>query len=124
VTGSGGMFVGRVLEVGDALHERVDLRPGERIASLVSLTLTPLHVESIERVDVATGRVWVRGKAILFESALWARLPEDIDEGVALAVFDVAGAPAQTRRLCAPGQTVVVIGADGKSGMLVCAQAK
>ena len=124
VTGSGGMFVGRVLDVGEALHDRIDLRPGERIASLVSLTLTPLHIESIERVDVATGRVWVRAKAILFESALWARLPEDVDEGVALAVFDVAGAPAQTRRLCSPGQTVVVIGADGKSGMLVCAQAK
>jgi L-erythro-3,5-diaminohexanoate dehydrogenase len=124
VTGSGGMFVGRVLEVGEALHDRIDLRPGERIASLVSLTLTPLRIESIERVDVATGRVWVDAKAILFESALWARLPEDVDEGVALAVFDVAGAPAQTRRLCSQGQTVVVIGADGKSGMLVCAQAK
>lgn len=124
VTGSGGMFVGRVCEVGDALQRRIDLQPGDRIASLVSLTLTPLHIENVERVDVATGRIWVRAKAILFESALWARLPDDVDEGVALAVFDVAGAPAQTRRLCAPGQTVVVIGADGKSGMLVCAQAK
>jgi L-erythro-3,5-diaminohexanoate dehydrogenase len=124
VTGSGGMFVGRVLEIGELLSENIDLRPGERIASLVSLTLTPLCIESIEGVDVATGRVWVNAKAILFESALWARLPEDVDEGVALAVFDVAGAPAQTRRLCSEGQTVVVIGADGKSGMLVCAQAK
>lgn len=123
VTGSGGMFVGRVLEVGSELQEKLDLRPGERIASLVSLTLTPLHVESVTRVDVATGQVWIRGKAVLFESALWARLPADVDEGVALAVLDVAGAPAQVRRLCAPGDTVLVVGADGKSGMLSCAQA-
>lgn len=122
VTGSGGMFIGRVAEIGSALQ--VDLAVGDRIASLVSLSLTPLHIESIERIDVATGRIWVKAKAILFESGLWATLPSDIDENVALAVLDVAGAPAQVRRLCQPGQTVVIIGADGKSGMLSCAQAK
>ncbi|HEY4433542.1 MAG TPA: L-erythro-3,5-diaminohexanoate dehydrogenase, partial [Candidatus Cybelea sp.] len=124
VTGSGGMFVGRVREIGGDLCGRVDLKAGDRIASLVSLTLTPLHLEAVTRVDVATARVWVRGAAILFSSGLWARLPADIDEGVALAVLDVAGAPAQVRRLCAAGQTVVVVGADGKSGVLACAQAK
>ncbi len=123
VTGSGGMFIGRVLDVGRALVG-VDIVPGDRIASLVSLTLTPLHLESIERVDVTTGRIWVKAKAILFESGLWAKLPADIDENVALAVLDVAGAPAQVKRMVKSGQTVVVIGADGKSGLLSCAQAK
>jgi L-erythro-3,5-diaminohexanoate dehydrogenase len=124
VTGSGGMFIGRVREIGAALRSAAGLAQGDRIASLVSLTLTPLRLERIERVDVATGRVWVRGQAILFESGLWARLPADIDENVALAVLDVAGAPAQVRRLCSAGQRVVVVGADGKSGMLCCVQAK
>ncbi len=124
VTGSGGMFVGRVLAIGDELRAKIDLRVGQRIASLVSLTLTPLQIESVRSVDVPTGRIWVRGKAVLFESGLWARLPSDIDEGVALAVLDVAGAPAQVRRLCSPGGTVVVVGAGGKSGLLACAQAK
>ena len=124
VTGSGGMFIGYVREIGADLHGLVDLTAGDRIASLVSLSLTPLHIEEITRVDTATGRVWIRGQAILFESGLWAKLPSDIDENVALAVLDVAGAPAQVQRLCKPGQTVVVIGADGKSGMLSCVQAK
>jgi L-erythro-3,5-diaminohexanoate dehydrogenase len=124
VTGSGGMFIGYVLKVGEALRDKIDIKAGDRIASLVSLSLTPLKIEAITRIDVATGRIWIRGKAILFESGLWAKLPSDIDENVALAVLDVAGAPAQVQRLCKPGQTVVVIGADGKSGMLSCAQAK
>jgi L-erythro-3,5-diaminohexanoate dehydrogenase len=124
VTGSGGMFIGHVLEVGEALRAKIDLKPGDRIASLVSLTLTPLLIEEVTRVDVATGRIWIRGKAILFESGLWAKLPEDIDESVALAVLDVAGAPAQVKRLCSEGQTVVIIGADGKSGLLSSAQAR
>lgn len=124
VTGSGGMFVGRVLEVGEALRDKIDVRAGERIASLVSLSLTPLHIDSIVDVDVKTHRVFVRGRAILFESALWARVPDDLDEGVVLAALDVAGAPAQVRRLCSDGQTVLVIGASGKSGLLACAEAK
>lgn len=124
VTGSGGMFIGSVAKIGSALHGTIALEPGDRIASLVSLSLTPLHIEEIVRVDVATGRVWIRGKAILFQSGIWAKLPSDIDENVALAVLDVAGAPAQVKRLCKPGQTVVVIGAGGKSGMLSCAEAR
>ena len=124
VTGSGGMFIGRILKVGERLREQIDLQAGDRIASLVSLTLTPLYIECITHVDVETGRVWIRGKAILFESGLWAKLPGDIDDDVALAVLDVAGAPAQVRRMTKPGMTVLVVGADGKSGMLSCAQAK
>jgi L-erythro-3,5-diaminohexanoate dehydrogenase len=124
VTGSGGMFVGRVREIGAALQPRVDVRPGDRIASLVSLTLTPLQLDEIVSVDVRTARVAVRGTAVLFESNAFAMLPSDLDDGVALAVFDVAGAPAQVRRLCRAGESVVVIGADGKSGILACTQAK
>ncbi len=124
VTGSGGMFVGRVREIGRALRSQIDLKAGDRIASLVSLTLTPLQLEEILDVDLATARVQVRGTAVLFESCAWAKLPEDLDDRVALAVLDVAGAPAQMSRLCRPGDTVVVVGADGKSGILACAQAK
>ena len=124
VTGSGGMFLGRVLEIGAALAARDDLAVGDHIASLVSLTLTPLRLDAVDAVDALTGQVRVRGTAILFESGVYARLPADLPTDVALAVLDVAGAPAQVRRLAQPGQTVCVIGADGKSGLLACAQAR
>lgn len=124
VTGSGGMFVGSVREIGAALAAACDLRPGDRIASLVSLTLTPLRIERIERLEMSTGRIWIRGTATLFASGIYARLPDDFADDVALAVLDVAGAPAQVRRLAKPGQTIAVLGADGKSGLLSCAQAR
>jgi L-erythro-3,5-diaminohexanoate dehydrogenase len=123
-TGSGGMFVGRVREIGEALRSRSDIKVGARIASLCSLTITPLAIDEVLRVDMATGRLWIRGSAILFESCLYALLPDDIPNEVALAVLDVAGAPAQVRRLAEAGQTIVVLGADGKSGMLAVAQAR
>jgi L-erythro-3,5-diaminohexanoate dehydrogenase len=123
-TGSGGIFIGRVRTIGAALRERCTLHEGQRIASLVSLTLTPLQIDQVLRVDMATGQVWVRGTAILFECSAHAALPDDIPGDVALAVLDVAGAPAQVRRLAQPGQTIAVFGADGKSGMLSVAQAR
>ncbi len=124
ITGSGGMFVGRVREIGAKMRLAPDVRPGERIASLVSLTLTPLHLSEITHVDLSTGKMRVRGQAILFESGLWAALPDDIETDVALAALDVAGAAAGVRRMVEPGSDVVVIGADGKSGLLACANAK
>ena len=107
------------------LRGSVDLQAGDRIASLVSLTLTPLYIESVTRVDVETGRVWIRGKAILVRVRPVGETARRISTTTSRsAVLDVAGAPAQVRRMTKPGMTVVVIGADGKSGMLACAQAK
>jgi L-erythro-3,5-diaminohexanoate dehydrogenase len=125
VTGSGGMLIGRVAQVGEALAASGrGPRVGERIATLVSLSLTPLWLERVHRVDLGTGQVDVTGQAVLFESGLYARMPEDVPERVALALLDVCGAPAQTARLVRPGDTVVVLGAGGKSGALVLRQAR
>lgn len=123
VTGSGGMLIGRVAQVGPSFPDQ-NLAVGDRIATLVSLTLTPLQLETVEHVDMETGQVAVRGKAILFASGLYARLPDDLPEKLALAVLDVCGAPAQTARLVQPGQRVAVLGAGGKSGLLCLYHAK
>lgn len=123
VTGSGGMLIGRVREVGPAHPAAGDLQPGERIATLVSLTLTPLALGSIQAVHPKIDRVDVEGHAILFASGPWARLPADMPETLALAALDVCGAPALVERAVEAGQTVLVLGA-GKSGALCCAQAK
>jgi len=123
VTGSGGIFLGTVREVGTRHPAAGALRPGDRIASLVSLTLTPLSLDRVDAVYPASERVEARGTAILFERTLWAKLPADFPQEVALAAFDVAGAPASVRRRARPGDTVVVIGA-GKAGLLCLAAAR
>ncbi len=124
VTGSGGMFIGTVKQVGDALKDKIDLKPGDKIASLVSLSLTPLRIDEIKEIRQGMDQVDIVGQAILFESGIYAKLPEDIPEKLALAVLDVAGAPAQTARLVKPGDNVLIIGAAGKSGLLCCYEAK
>jgi L-erythro-3,5-diaminohexanoate dehydrogenase len=115
VTGSGGMLIGTVSETGPA---RRDLQPGDRMATLVSLTLTPLWLEDLPGWDGSSEQVPARGHAILHETAAFARLPDDLSDELSLAVFDVAGAPAQVLRLAEGRRRTLVIGAAGKSGLL------
>jgi len=124
VTGSGGMLIGTVAQIGPALAGKTDLAVGDKIATLVSLSLTPLRIDAIDQVHMNKDQIDIRGQAILYETGLYAKLPADIDEKLALAILDVAGAPAQTARLVQPGQTVVVIGGGGKSGTLCLYEAK
>ena len=122
-TGSGGMLLGTVKEIGPKLKDR-DLKVGDRIATLVSLSLTPLKVDEIISINKDTCQVKVKGQAILFETGIYAKMPGDMDEALALAILDVAGAPAQAAKLCKPGQTVFIIGAGGKSGLLCAYEAR
>jgi L-erythro-3,5-diaminohexanoate dehydrogenase len=115
VTNSGGMLTGVVREVGAAFP--APPAPGSRIASLASLTLTPLRLEELGPIDPRSNAVAARGTAFLFAHSPWAALPEDIPEAVALAAFDVAGAPARVRARTRPGCRVLVVGA-GNSGSL------
>lgn len=124
VTGSGGMLIGRVAAIGSALAGHIDLAVGDKIATMVSLSLTPLRIDQIHQVHLDQDQVDITGQAILFESGLYAKLPDDIPEKIALAILDVAGAPAQTARLVQPGNTVVVVGGGGKSGTLCVYEAK
>jgi len=121
MTGSGGMLVGTVAELG--AHRR-EPAVGTRIATLVSLSLTPLVIDEILELDPASEKVKVKGRAILFGSGIYAEVPDDLSDEVTLGVLDVAGAPAWAARLVKPRMRVVVIGAGGKSGMLVSAQAR
>lgn len=124
VTGSGGMLIGTVEKIGDALVGKTDLKVGDKIATLVSLSLTPLVINKIKEVRKDIDQVDIEGKAILFESGIYAKIPNDIPENLALSVLDVAGAPAQTAKMVKPGMTVMVIGGGGKSGLLCLYEAK
>ncbi len=118
VTGSGGMLVG-VVEEGPAFPV------GTRVATLVSLTLTPLVLTSTTW-DGLSEQVPCDGHAILFERSVAAELPGDLPVPLALAVMDVCGAPALTDRVVRKHRdpVVAVLGAAGKSGSLSLAAAR
>lgn len=125
VTGSGGMLLGVVDEVGP--RSPLGLAVGDRVASLVSLSLTPLRItDGLRRWDGLSEQVPAEGTAILFARSIVVRLPDDLPEALSLAVLDVCGAPALTHRVVAGYEqpSVAVIGAAGKSGSLSLAAAR
>lgn len=122
-TGSGGMLIGLVEQIGADLEDKTCLKVGEKIATMVSLSLTPLYIERIININVGTDQVFIEGKAILFESGIYARIPNDLSESLSVAIMDVAGAPAWTAKFVKAGDTVVVIGA-GKAGLLCLHEAR
>ena len=137
-TGSGGMLVGTVEEVGE--RSPLGLSVGDRVATLVSLTLTPLVIEDgLARWDGLGEQVPCDGYAVLFGRSIAAVIPDDLDPDLSLSVMDVCGAPALTARVVgeyaaraeSPGAegaplevTVAVIGGAGKSGSLSLAAAR
>jgi L-erythro-3,5-diaminohexanoate dehydrogenase len=124
-TGSGGMLVGTVEEVG--AESPLGLAVGDRVATLVSLTLTPLVIEDeLARWDGRSEQVPCDGYAVLFGRSIAARIPDDLPADLSLAVMDVCGAPALTARVVNQyaGPVVAVIGGAGKSGSLSLAAAR
>lgn len=131
VTGSGGMLIGTVDEAGP--ESQLGLSSGDRIATLVSLSLTPLVIsDGLASWDGESEQVPCDGHAILFGRSIAARLPGDLGADLALSVLDVCGAPALTHRVVSAaasrssgaGPTVAIIGAAGKSGSLSAAAAR
>lgn len=125
VTGSGGMLTGVVRNAGP--DSPLGLKAGDRIATLVSLSLTPLVItDALRSWDGASEQVPCEGHAILFGRSIAAVLPDDLPVPLSLAVMDVCGAPALTHRVVAARDrpVVAVLGAAGKSGSLSAAAAR
>ncbi|HZB21710.1 MAG TPA: L-erythro-3,5-diaminohexanoate dehydrogenase [Blastococcus sp.] len=125
VTGSGGMLIGVVDAVGPG--SPLGLAVGQRVATLVSLTLTPLRItDGLAAWDGRGEQVPATGTAILFARSIAAVLPDDLPDPVSLAVLDVCGAPAATARVVerTGARSVAVLGAAGKSGCLSLAAAR
>ena len=124
-TGSGGMLVGIVEEVG--ADSPLGLKAGDRVTTLVSLSLTPLVIEdALQRWDGMGEQVPCDGYAVLFGRSIAAVIPDDLPAELSLSVMDVCGAPALTARVVGEyaRPTVAVIGGAGKSGSLSLAAAR
>ena len=78
-TGSGGMLVGTVEEVGE--RSPLGLQVGDRVTTLVSLSLTPLVIEdALERWDGRSEQVPCDGYAVLFGRSIVAVIPDDLPD--------------------------------------------
>jgi L-erythro-3,5-diaminohexanoate dehydrogenase len=120
-TDSGGILLGTVAAVGERFESPPDL--GAPIVTLASLTLTPLRLESVDRVDPGFAQIEVTGSAYVADLAPWGPLPSDLPLATALELYDVYTAGSHTFELAREAETVYVLGA-GHAGKLALAAAR
>jgi L-erythro-3,5-diaminohexanoate dehydrogenase len=121
VTGSGGMLQGTVASKGPSYN--ADVEAGDSIATLVSLTLTPIEIHEIHDIEPAADQVVVDATAYLWETAPVVEFPSDIPQPEALSVFDVCGISRHATRLAEDTSDIAILGM-GKSGMLAAFAAR
>lgn len=119
ITGTGGMLFGRVLKMDAQYRNIYDLKPGDDIISLTSLTVTPIRLDKILSVDFKNAQLIVEGQCILFSDSPIIKAPTDLPLKTATSALDEAGAPMRAYSIIQPGDRVLIIGASGKSGALV-----
>ena len=118
VTGTGGMLYGRINKIGKSYPNIQELKEGDEIISLVSLSTTPLKIEKILDINIGFAQVNIVGQAIMFESSLIARKPNDLPLKVVISAWDEAGSPAETMNIVKSGDNIIILGAWGKMGLL------
>jgi L-erythro-3,5-diaminohexanoate dehydrogenase len=122
VTGSGGVLTGTVSAVG---ADHPDPPPlGARVVTMVSLTLTPLRLETVGQVDCASPHVPVTGTAYLASALPWIGCPDDLPLDATLTALDVCNAACQTRSLIGPDVRTVLVLGGGHAGLLALATAR
>jgi L-erythro-3,5-diaminohexanoate dehydrogenase len=121
-TGSGGVVMGRVREVGRS-YSASNLHVGEAVMPLASLIAIPLRLDSVGPVNPDSPHVPASGRAIVTGRMLCVRAPEDLPAPVALTAFDVYPAASYVREMASSGMHVLVFGA-GHAGLLAIAGAR
>jgi len=122
VTGSGGILTGTIRAAGETYPEPPAI--GARIATMVSLTLTPLRLDAVGPVELDNPHVPATGTAYLPWSAPWIIYPEDIPFDAALAALDVCNAASQVRELIDDQTRTVLVLGGGHAGLLALAAAR
>ena len=120
-TDSGGVALGTVAAVGERFGAPPEV--GERIVTLASLTLTPLRLESVDRLDPGSPQVEVTGTAYVADRAPWGRVADDLPLATTLEIYDVYPAASYVRDLAPAAGAVYVLGA-GHGGKLAMAAAR
>lgn len=120
ITNTGGILLGKVKKIGNKYNNIEKLKVGDYVIPLVSLSLIPLKINKIIQMDIKSSQLQVEGEAILFSSCLVMKLEKDIRSEYLITLMDEAGSYFQSYMSSNKGDKVLIMGANGKSG-LICA---
>lgn len=124
VTGTGGILYGRVLEMSEGYPNNYNIKVGDEIVSLGSMTLLPIKLDKIKAINFEIAQLEVEGKCILYANSPIIKKPKDLPLELVVSALDEAGAPSRTYQIVKENQNILIIGANGKIGLLCAYAAK
>ncbi len=109
-TDSGGICYGIVDEICEDYKNHENLKIGDSIICLTSLTSIPLYIEKIGDINFDYGQVQIEGYAILFETSPVILAPENVNLSCALYAFDESGSVAKAYHMAEKGKRFLLLG--------------
>lgn len=110
LTDSGGICCGVVEEIGTDFAQTTELKTGDKIIGIASLTAIPLHINEIKSINYNYGQIEVDGYAIFFSASPIILMPEGISEEVLLSAYDESGSIAKAGEISKEGSRFLILG--------------
>lgn len=118
ITNTGGILLGVVKKIGKNYDNKANIKEGDYVIPLVSLSLIPLKIDKIRSIDIASAQLHVEGQAILFSSNHLIKVEGDINPELLLILVDEAGSCLQSYLSSKENDNILIMGANGKVGLL------
>lgn len=118
ITNTGGILFGKVKKIGAKYENLSNIKEGDFVIPLASLSLIPLKIYKINHIDMNSAQLQVEGEAILFSSNLIVKIENDVKAEYLTALIDEAGSCLQAYIAAKEGDRVLIMGANGKLGLL------
>lgn len=110
VTGTGGLCVGTVDEIGPDYNNEKGLKPGDRIIVNSSLASIPVYVSDFGDIDFIIGQVNVKGYAIIHNGIPVIKVEDEKIENLLMFAFDESGSLMALSKLAEGRKSFQIVG--------------
>jgi len=120
-TDTGGICAGVIDEIGPNYTGSGNLKKGDRVISITTLTGLPMYVDRIGRIDMNYAQADAEGYVIAFNTSPLIHLPEGLDLSYTLSAMDESASVSKAFRLAGNKKSVMLLGSSMLSVMLYAA---
>ncbi len=124
LTDSGGICIGTVEAIGDKYDNSLNLKVGDRVVGIASLTSIPLHIDKVKNINFNYGQIEVEGYGIFFSASPIIPMPDNIPEEILLCAYDESGSIAKAGEIAKSGSRFLILGSNILTVLIYAASMK
>lgn len=118
VTDTGGLFDGRISEIGDEFENSRGFKVGDQVVCNASLTSIPIYIDKIISIDRAFGQIEVDGYAIITADFPIISKPEDVPTNLLLFTFNESGTLYRISNTAVGKRKILIVGNNLLSNLI------